>query len=196
MTLSNIDLRLWKAALLMCLLALPFGAPAQETNSGGRPEFQSFRIITQRNIFNPNRSARREPTRTESEPERRVRVDSVALLGTMSYEKGWVAFFDGSDRDYRKAVHPGDTIAEHKVAEIAANHVKLESGTNQPIELKVGTGMKKRDEGAWEVNDRVETAVAASASTPASPSTDTNASDGESDIVKRLMKQREQELQK
>ena len=186
------------AAILVCLLFLwPMLGLTQETNSSGRPELQSFRIITQRNIFNGNRSPRRERTRSEAEPERRVRVDSIALLGTMNYEKGWVAFFGGSSPEYRKALQAGDTIAAHKIAEIAANYVKLESGSNQPIDLRVGTEMKKRDEGAWEVKDRIETSVAASASP--SPSTDTNASnasDGESDIIKRLMQQREQELQK
>ena len=184
------------AIIVICLLffsSVP--APAQETNAHGRPELQAFRIITQRNIFNASRSPRRERTRTESEPERRSRTDSVALLGTMNYEKGWVAFFDGSSPEYRKALQPGDTIAAHKIAEIAPNYVKLESGTNQPIDLKVGSEMKKRDEGNWEVKDRIETSVAAASSSPA-PSTDTNSSDGESDIIKRLMQQREQELQK
>jgi len=183
------------AIVVVCLLFFSSVlALAQETNAHGRPELQAFRIITQRNIFNASRSPRRERTRTESEPERRSRTDSVALLGTMNYEKGWVAFFDGSSPEYRRALQPGDKIADHRIAEIAPNHVKLESGTNQPIDLKVGSEMKKRDEGAWEVRDRIETSVAATASP--SPSTDTNASNGESDIIKRLMQQREQELQK
>ena len=182
------------ALVVMCLVLFSSAfAPAQETDAGGRPDMQSFRIITQRNIFNPNRSSRRERTRTEAEVERRVRTDSVALLGTMNYEKGWVAFFDGSSPDYRKALQPGDTIADHKIGEIAANYVKLESGTNHPIDLKVGSEMKRQDEGTWEIKDRIEASVASSSPMPPA---DTNATDGESDIIKRLMQQREQELQK
>ena len=189
----GMNLRFWGPVLLACVLS-PLGAVAQETNADARPDIQAFRIITERNIFNPNRSARRERTRTEPEAETRVKIESVALLGTMNYEKGWLAFFDGSDPDYRKALRPGDIIADHKIHEIAPNYVKLERGTNQPIDLRVGSQMKKREDGPWEISDRIETTVASTASTVSSP--DTNASDGESDVIKRLMQQREQELQK
>ena len=183
---------------LLLLFATTLLTRAQETNAPGRPDFQDFRIISERNIFNPNRSPRRERSRSEREPDRRVRTESVALLGTMNYDKGWFAFFDGSRSDYRKALQPGDAIAGYTIGEIAPNHVKLESTNNPPIQLRVGTQMRKQDEGEWEIRDRFE-----AASTPTAPATtpgDTNATPSstaeESDIVKRLMQKREQELDK
>ena len=183
--------------LLLAVTEAP--ARAQETNSPGRPDFQDFRIISERNIFNPNRSQRRERSRSEREPERRTRTESVALLGTMNYDKGWFAFFDGSRSDYRKALQAGDAIAGYTVGEIAPNHVKLESTNSPPIQLRVGTQMRKQDdEGDWEIRDRFETASTPTA--PAATAGDTNttpsSSAEESDIVKRLMQKREQELDK
>src|SRR5262245_49763727 len=62
----------------------------------------AFRLIADRNIFNPNRSGRTpEREYTRREPERRVRTESLALVGTMSYDHGLFAFFDGSNSDYR-----------------------------------------------------------------------------------------------
>jgi hypothetical protein len=184
---------------LLLLFATTLLTRAQETNSPGRPDFQDFRIISERNIFNPNRSPRRERSRSDREPDRRTRTESVALLGTMNYEKGWFAFFDGSRSDYRKALQPGDAIAGYTIGEIAPNHVKLESTNSPPIQLRVGTQMRKQDEGEWEIRDRFE-----AVSTPTAPATtagDTNAAAAsstadESDIVKKLMQKREQELEK
>src|ERR1041385_6179537 len=70
---------------------------AQSSNSPSRLHFSSFRIITERNIFNPRRSARYVPTERTRRPS--TRTDSFALVGTMSYEKGFFAFFDGSSSE-------------------------------------------------------------------------------------------------
>jgi hypothetical protein len=184
-----------KRVISMAMLVAPMVVGAQETSAPARLDLQSFRIISERNIFNPNRSARRrESSRSEREAERRARVDSIALLGTMNYEKGWFAFFDGSSGDYRKTLQPGDNIAGYKVAEIAPNHIKLEptSTNNLPVELRVGSQLRRQEDGPWEVSERLETFTASVATS----STETNSSAGETDIIKRLMQQREQELQK
>src|SRR6266508_2608999 len=90
--------------LLIALLASgPVLADAQETNAVEKVDLQSFRVISQRNIFNPNRSSRGDRSERRRDPERRVRTESFALLGTMNYDKGWFAFFDGSSSEYRRA---------------------------------------------------------------------------------------------
>ncbi|HTG45297.1 MAG TPA: hypothetical protein VK633_12270, partial [Verrucomicrobiae bacterium] len=120
---------------------------AQETNAASGLDLQSFRIISERNIFNPNRSSRGErPPRQDRDrsSERRTRNESISLVGIMSYDKGWFAFFDGSSAEYRKALQPNDAIAGYTISEIAPNFVKLESTNSQPVELRVGMQLRKQ----------------------------------------------------
>ena len=129
---------------------------AQPSNSPSRLDYTSFRLVTERNIFNSRRSARYVPserTRTRSAP-----TDAFALVGTMSYEKGLFAFFDGSSSDYRKVLKQEDTIAGFKIADIQPSYVKLASPTNQ-VELRVGMQLRHGESGEWQVADRTETST-------------------------------------
>jgi hypothetical protein len=185
------------AILAILLTCLGTSAWAQPTNTSERADLQSFRIISERNIFDPNRSSRADRTvRREREPERRARVESISLLGTMSYEKGWFAFFDGSSGEFRKALQPNDAIAGYTISAIAPNHVRLEATNSPPIELRVGMQMKKQEEGEWAVSSSGDVTAVAPPTATTEASTESSASGGESDVIKRLMQQREQELQK
>jgi len=177
--------------ILFFLLATGLVGRAQSTNSVARPDYQSFKIITDRNIFDPNRTSRSSRSRTEG--PRPARVESFALVGTMSYEKGTYAFFDGTGSSYRKAVKTGDTIAGHKVADISGDRVKLEAN-GQQIELSVGVQMKKQDEGEWELAGRAESFGTSSPATATAEKTDSASGGEESDVLKKLMQKREQEL--
>jgi hypothetical protein len=198
-----------KRLLATFIIALAFGGAAlaaDETNSPGAFDYGSFRIIGERNIFNQNRSGKSR-NYTRSRTDRTVRSDSFALRGTMSYEKGWFAFFDGSSSDYRKAVQPAEDVAGFKVASIGPDAVKLEAAGKQ-IELQVGMQMKRPEGGEWQVvgpNEVIETASSSAGSSgpgesnsTAAASTETPASTGrngsQSDILKRLLEQREKEV--
>src|SRR5207245_1690881 len=134
---------------LLLLLAAPLAMEAQEANPPSRRDYSAFRIIAERNNFNPNRSGRSGRSAARAASEGRVATPSFALVGTMCYEQGRFAFFDGSSSDYRKALEPADSIAGYKIAAITPGHVKLESTNGQPIDLAVGMQMKKQDEGDW-----------------------------------------------
>jgi hypothetical protein len=182
---------------LMILLTTCLPIRAEDTNSHSRFDIQSFRIISERNIFDPNRSRRSERgERRERERERPVRTESFALVGTMSYEKGWFAFFDGTSADYRKALQPADAIAGYKVADITQDYVKL-AANGREVELRVGMQMKRQDEGEWQAGERTESFEHTNTAASATATNETTTSTGpESDILKRLMQKREQELQK
>src|SRR4051812_46991175 len=111
-------------AILLFLSVWP--SRAQSTNAPAKNDFQSFQIISQRNIFDPNRSARGGP-REPREASKPSRTEAFGLVGTMLYEKGKFAFFDGSSSDYRKIATPSDKIAGYTVTDIEANAVKLET---------------------------------------------------------------------
>jgi len=176
--------------ILVLLLATAIIGRAQSTNAAVRLDYQSFKIITDRNIFDPNRSSRAS-RRTEG--TRPARIESFALVGTMSYENGTYAFFDGTGSSYRKGVKAGETIAGFKIADISADGVKLQTNGHE-IELNVGMQMKKQDEGEWQLSGRAESFATSSPATTASEKPDSASGGEESDVLKKLMQKREQEL--
>jgi Ca2+-binding EF-hand superfamily protein len=151
-------------------------------------DFATFKIITERNIFNPNRRAGRRDQGDEPKPRR---TDTLNLVGTLVSEKGIYAFFDGSGSDLRKVLGPGTSIATYKIAEITTDGVKLEAGTNT-VHLRVGMQMRREEEGEWSVVSGSGPPARLSAASSASVGESSGGDD--SDIVKRLMQQREQEL--
>lgn len=125
-------------------------APPRVEAAPQRLDEAAFRIIAERNIFNANRSGGtvRPPTPTR----RPATVEVFALVGTMTYEKGTFAFFEGSRSDYTKVLKADGIIAGHKVVEIQANRVKLDIGGKE-LELPVGSQMRREDEGAWQISE-------------------------------------------
>ena len=235
-------------ASLVFVAVSPLVAATPETSGQSRSDFPSFKTIADRNIFNANRSR----GRSGNDAKPRV-VESFSLLGTLSYEKGRLAFFDGTSSDYRKTLKPDGTIAGYKIADIALNGVKLEADGKQ-IDLPVGSQMRREDEGEWQMaagtenssgsgrgtapdfrsgrngldfragrgggsdprsnrfdrdprsnrregtdsgsNRRSSSEFSSSRSTPSSATTEESSNSDSSDVLKRLMQQREQELKK
>jgi hypothetical protein len=228
----RISLGILTLALLPALLRAAEGANAVTESSGAStnvvstnmvataaatndvPEatgFAAFKIIAERNIFDPNRQ---QPgvKRSDEETPKPVRIDFITLVGSMSYEKGDFAFFDGTQSEYRKSVKLGDSIAGYKLAHVGHDKVTLENdGKN--LEMPVGGQLKRLDEGEWKLSDQAESytsAASASSSTsgrgerkdrnsasekssattsPAKSSSD----EGPSDALKRLLERRKQE---
>ena len=163
--------------------------------AAGRNDFPAFKIISERNIFNPNRSAQsaRNPG---SAPPKQVKVESFALVGTLSSDKGRYAFFDGSSSEYRQALKPAGSIAGYKIARIEPDKVKLEAN-GQELTLTVGSQMRRQDEGEWRVVAASEATSFGNRNTPSgSAGTNATASGDDNEILKKLMQQREQELNK
>jgi len=169
------------AYLTISLLLFPGSAisNAQTTNTqsnnvSSRFDYSAFRIINDRNIFNPRRSARNATSERTTTRRSTPRSDSFALVGTMSYaEKGPLAFFDGSSADYRKVLKQNDTIAGFKLTGIEASHVKLTSPTNE-VELRVGMQLSHDEDGTWHVAERAENVTPRTVSSSFAPRAGTN----------------------
>ena len=158
-------------------------------------DLRSFRIIYERNIFNPNRSPRSSgaPPVTRRETERRptVRSEAFALVGTMSYEKGSYAFFDGSSSQFRKVMQPDETIAGFKITSVTPKCVTLEH-EGKTIELCVGMQMSKSDdEKDWKMQERIEAPTSSGSSNASSTASSGDA--GADEVLRRLMEKRAQE---
>lgn len=159
------------------------------TNNGPASlDYSAFRMVAEKNIFDPNRRPQREYTATPR------MGDSFTLVGTMSYEKGIFAFFDGTRSDYRKAVRPQEAIAGYKVVEVTPDSVKLSHGTNT-VQLSVGTQMSQRQDGSWQQAAAGSAPYAATSSAQApSSSTEVPVANGaDTEVLKRLMQRREKE---
>jgi len=193
----------WTALAL--LLASNLFAAAQFTNSPGPTDYGAFgRFISDRNIFDsaryprtPGTPVRRTPSRPRSAP-----VPMFTFVGSMSYGKGTFAFFDGNNSEYRKALQTSGQIAGYTVKEISLDSVKLEAGGKQ-IEMKVGAQLRQESRDEWQlVGASAATPITADSSAPTASAASTTTSSvapsssvEANEVLKRLMKLREQENQ-
>ncbi len=185
-------------ALLGCAVAAA-GAdppPAQDTNRVARPDYASFRIVTDRNIFNANRSG--GPVRPSRESRNYSKLDAFRLVGIIEYDKGQFAFFDGTSSDYRKALQCQGSIAGYVLTNMTAQSVTLEA-EGKKVELKVGMQVRREDNGEWQLAaasdlPAVSRGGSGGESDSSPPETGSGDSGGEmSEVLKKLMQQREQE---
>ncbi|MBX3739322.1 MAG: hypothetical protein KF715_21720 [Candidatus Didemnitutus sp.] len=182
----------------VCLLSLAAAAasstlaaaPARPTAPVG---FETFQLISERNIFDPGRAPRSSRTIDDA-----PRGDTLALVGTMRYEKGLFAFFDGSLPAFRKALHEGDTVADYTVTRIDQRGVEL-TRNGQKTPLAIGQQLQRPPGGDWSAV-AIDTPPAptpssgtGSAAVPAS-SDSLTPPPGASDVLKRLMEQRQKQL--
>ncbi len=110
------------------------------------PGFAAFKIIGDRNIFSPRRIA--SVSETPRATRRAPRVDTLTLVGTMEYDEGPVAFFDGSSSQYRKAVRPGESIAGFQLSWVRPASVVLSLGTNH-FEVAMGGQLRREEDSEW-----------------------------------------------
>ncbi len=165
---------------LVLALALVNGlsAGAQSNGVPGPAAYPAFsRFITERNIFDPSRYPRSSSTGSAYRPRVSRSAPAFTLVGTMSYEKGMFAFFDGNNPDLRKVLYQSDTngIAGYTVAEITLAGVKLESaGKKQTVQMKIGD-MMRQEGNEWQPAGRGE--LPAGTAESAAPAVDGSNSD-------------------
>ena len=169
------------------------------TNGPAQTDYAFFKSVNDRNIFNPARVPNRPDSPRSSEPRRQPKVESLSLVGTLRYEKGSVAFFDGSSPEFRKPLKPGDSIAGHQIVSVTDSLVRLVA-KDQPVDLKVGSQLRREDDGPWTLAAGTSSASSSTNSSSSSSSDSTSSasasSGGADDILKRLRERRAQESQK
>ncbi len=155
--------------------------------------FDAFRSIGDRNIFDPNRLPR---VRRDSSTDAPAPADEVVtFVGTLQYEKGLFAFFDGSMPRYRTTVPVGGTIAGFSVTQVAPRSVSLATKERQ-LTLKMGESLSRREGTDWTVSTLpvplsgppTPSATPSSAPAPVAIPSDASAT------LRRLMEQRQKQL--
>jgi len=160
----------------------PASSPAVATAPAGNLE--AFALLTERNIFNPNRTAR---TRTAPE-EKPVRTEEVALVGVVGFGQSTAAVFHSADPRLKGEAGPGGRLGEFTVVAVSPSAVELRAG-ERTFTLAVAQRLTRVEGGEWtasaapvpEAGSRTE---AAPVEVPANAS----------EVLKRLMKQREKQL--
>jgi hypothetical protein len=197
-----------KWAVLALALANGFLAGAQSNGVPGPTAYPAFSgFITGRNIFDPGRFPRNSRPFTRIRQTRAQRsAPTFTLVGTMSYEKGMFAFFDGNQSELRKVLYQSDSnsIAGYTVAEITLAGVKLQTADKKAtVQMKIGDLMRQEG-GSWQLAGKGELSAGTSSGESAAPAATDNSSPDTSDapspalegndILKKLMQQREQIL--
>jgi hypothetical protein len=185
-----------RATILIAFLLAAFclAAPAQETNGVEKLDFDSFKIISQKNIFDPTRSARRA---NQGRPPPPKLVERVGLTGTFVDSGERVTFLSGNGVP-DKPLKVGDTVKDLKIVQITEDGVRLNDPTNTfVLDFENRRSLRRVENGPWQgSSDQSDPAPVAStnsddSSKPAAAST-TPASGGDS-IIERLRKKREME---
>lgn len=204
---------------ILLMLLLTAGLARSQTNTPSAdqaPDYSTYpQFIAARNIFNPNRY----PTRDNHHPAAESRSKSApyfTLVGTMDYQKGIFAFFDGNRADYRKVLQANEHIADFVVTSITPAGVTLTATSTNAAQtnlVQMAIGSQLRQNGTlWEPATAEEMATSSSdngdssapdnSSGSASSTTDSNRSSSDrsssgsapNDILKRLMQKRQQEM--
>ena len=192
--------------LTTVLLTQGWLARAQSNSVPGAMDYAAFSpFVTARNIFDPNRlphytSAPRTHTHTRTHVP--ASAPAFTLVGTMSYEKGVFAFFDGNNPDLKKVLLVNEKIADYTVTHIAPDRVTLESiDKKEQLELKV-SGVMRRENSKWTLSSDGGLPVGTSSVAPTvgsasgdSPATAPSPALGQNDVLKRLMELRKKEEQ-
>ena len=194
--------------ILLAVLAGGFVAGAQSNGVPGATDYPAFSgFVTTRNIFDPNRvphtvytpRARTRVTRTRTASS----APAFSLVGTMSYQKGYFAFFSGNDDGLKRVLPVSGKIAGYTVTQIVRGRATLETtNKSEKLELKVGDVLRQEN-GKWALSDAGElpagtgtggTAAARSAGGE-TPAAAPSPALGQNDVLKRLMELRAKENQ-
>lgn len=178
--------------------------------------FKAFHYVKVRNIFDPNR--RRDPAEPGSPDSLSAAARDrgsegrgapfLALTGVMTRPEKQVGFFTGSSSEYQKVVGAGQTVGDYKIKGVTMAGVEMERDGKSFI-LPVGSQIRFDAAGAGTIQSfAAESAPSVptlpsggppDSSSPSSPSTSSSApSSGSSpsDVLKRMMERRQQEISK
>lgn len=163
------------------------------------------RRVADRNIFDPERQPR---IRGESRPTPKPKVVASAdapefgLVGVITYPRGTFAFFDGNASEFHKTLQLNAVIAGQTLSTITPQSITLIASNRPPNLLKVGQRLRQDSEGVWQLVTglggegfkRLGSTEGSTGTSSASSTTPSEDPPGSDEILKRLLKKREQEM--
>jgi len=198
-------------ALSAVLMATATCALAQSNDVPSPDEYAAFsHFIADRNIFDPARVPH-DYHRNHSFHSTHVHLPhgtpGIQFVGTMSYEKGWFAFFSGNNEGLSRVLQTGDKLQGYTITDITATNVMMTSADQkEQLELEIGDGLRQESD-KWIFSKAGELPTEASpVVTPSSSNSSSSDSTGsapaapppeleQNDVLKRLMEKRAKENQ-
>lgn len=195
---------LCSVVLTFVLLVLPASAQRRERNAASAApaaakgaDFTAFRSVPDLNIFDSSRYDRSRSPSSGDGPAAPA-SQTITLVGTMDYAKGFFAFFDSSESAYRRVLPVGASIADFKITRIERDAVEFVRG-DTVSRLRVAQQFRRADGADWTIADAPTPAPAPAGASVAAPdaaarpaaSVPANASE----TLLRLMEQRRKQLQ-
>jgi hypothetical protein len=206
---------LLKICLVLAAVLMGRVAAFPQSNIPGPDDYAAFsHFITDRNIFDPARQPHNyDSRRSYQKPRSRTPrgTPGIQFVGTMSYEKGWFAFFSGNSEGLSRVLQTGDKLQNYTITDITATNVLMTSADQkEQLVLEIGDGLRQ-DNDKWVFSKAgempVETAPVATPSSSSSSSSTSSDSTGatpaappppaleQNDVLKRLMEKRAKENQ-
>ena len=163
------------------------------------------RRVADRNIFDPERQPRiRGESRPVPKPKAVASADApeFGLVGVITYPRGTFAFFDGNASEFHKTLQLNAVIAGQTLSTITPQSITLIASNRPPNLLRVGQRLRQDSEGVWQLVTglggegfkRLGSAGGATGTSSASSTTPSEDPPGSDEILKRLLKKREQEM--
>lgn len=172
--------------LFFLLIALNNSGWGQTREKQG---FKEFRIILERNIFDPDRKAPQKDFKPPASEETTPR-EQIGLLGVFFNGKESTIFFEGSQSSYNGEWKPGDVIAGFRIEKARTNGLVLEKN-GRKINLSVGSVMTKTNREDWQISASPLNSIKSQEKESATK-TDTK-DESANDILQKLMERRRQE---
>jgi hypothetical protein len=179
-------------------------APADEVspaNSAGARQggFAAYQIIRQRNIFSRNRVAYRPPSSRETrviptpDPE-----TYLVLRGIVQENNEFIAFVEDTRSGQVERKHLNDSVARGTIKGLGFDSIEYQFGDNKPSTVKIGSNLQGGQTAVVVTDETADwpqgTASSGSTTQPAQTGQSSTSSSSLSDIEKRLMEQRRQQL--
>ena len=163
------------------------------------------RRVGDRNIFDPERQPKiRGESRPAPKPKAVASADApeFGLVGVITYPRGTFAFFDGNASEFHKTLQLNAVIAGQTLSTITPQSITLMASNRPPNLLRVGQRLRQDSEGVWQLVTglggegfkRLGSAGGATGTSSASSTTPSEDPPGSDEILKRLLKKREQEM--
>ena len=127
----------WERALFLALALLALAIPhANAQTPAKRLNFESYRMVRVRNIFDPERQGNATivspPPTTPT-----TRSDYAALTGILVTAEKSLAFFSGSRPEFNKVLSLSGTIAGATISKITESNIEVERN-GKPVRIAIG----------------------------------------------------------
>lgn len=165
-------------------------------DSGSVPAFSSFSLVTERNIFDPDRRPHsRDSAPVNVSPPSRTLPPVLTLTGVLLADNDKTVFLTGSRAGLSGVFRPGDMVSELTIRDVATDKITVETAAGQVVSWAVGASLK-HENGNWIPSDASASPAGQAVEAPAGESAAATSGDSAMDILRRLQEKRKKELSK